>query len=508
MFGFFKNVKKEEPKIEARNSGSSIVARPMFSISFDGEKNIGELGPLINYKLEYNALRSRSWESYLTSEITQTVINKFITWVIGSGLKLQSEPVTSILQSKGITLSADYTKKIEDLFSLYCSSVESDYHQKVSLHKIAKEGYKNAIIGGDVLVIQRVENGNLNTQLVDGCHIQSPPDKRFSDNVKNGIETDSKGRIVAFYVKNKKGEYDRILAKGTRSKMEMAFLITGFEYRIDDNRGIPLICAVLETLKKIDRYKEATVGSAEERAKIAYTIEHGVQSTGENPMINDMAKAFNVDSNQDIPIDINGQQLADKVAATTNKQVFNMPIDSTLKSLESKQELNFPDFYGVNANSICSTVGIPPEVAFSKYDSNFSASRAALKDWEHTLNVNRKDFSFQFYAKIFSNWLDLAVLKNEIQIPGYINAMVSNDKLALQAFKRARFVGANVPHIDPLKEVKAEREKLGELGKNMPLTTAEMATEALNGGDYNTNATQFSKEYNDFKVDERSEGDE
>ena len=50
----------------------------LFTIeNFDGEKNLGEIGPAREYVLDYTALRVRSWQSYLESEITQTTINRF-----------------------------------------------------------------------------------------------------------------------------------------------------------------------------------------------------------------------------------------------------------------------------------------------------------------------------------------------------------------------------------------------------------------------------------------------
>ncbi len=66
--------------------------------------------------------------------------------------------------------------------------------------------------------------------------------------------------------------------------------------------------------------------------------------------------------------------------------------------------------------------------------------------------------------------------------------------MVTESYEKMRMTGPHFPHIDPLKEVKAEREKLGALGKNIPLTTAELATEALGGGDSDSNIEQFSDE--------------
>ena len=78
---------------------ASFSFSPIFTYSYDGEKTPGEIGIIKNYLIDYPALRARSWQSYIESEVTQTIINKFITWIIGSGLKLQSEPIKEILSA-------------------------------------------------------------------------------------------------------------------------------------------------------------------------------------------------------------------------------------------------------------------------------------------------------------------------------------------------------------------------------------------------------------------------
>ena len=496
-----KQEEKKKPVIEAHNG----VSRQLFSV-YDGEKNVGELGPLIKYELDYEGLRIRSWESYLSSEITQTVVKRFSMWVIGSGLKLQSEPIANILNDNNINISSELTKSIESRFRVFSNSNKVDFSERKNLHQIARTAYINSIVGGDVLVVLRYEEGQLNVQLIDGSNIVQPYWSKHigeaeskGNKIKNGVEIDKRGRNIAFYVKTGFNEVERIEAKNPDTGREVAFMVDGLEYRLSDNRGLPLFSAVLETLKKLDRYKEAVVGSAEERAKIPYVIEHGLGSTGENPLLQNASQSFDYSSDSELPTDVNGTQLQSNVAATMQKTVVNLPQDASLKSLESKQELNYNDFYSPNVNSVCAAIGMPPEVALSKYDSNFSSARAALKDWEHTLNVNRKDFSSQFYDKIYSFWLDMEVLQGNIKIPGYIEALSSKNNYVLSAYRNSRFVGANVPHIDPVKEITAERLKLGKTGESIPLTTAEAATEAINGGEYDSNIQQYSKELEESK---------
>jgi capsid protein len=501
-------VKKEVP----RATGSGIYTT-MFSHSYDGEKNLGEIGPIKNYSMDYGGLRMRSWQSFIESEITQTIIKRYVKWVVGKGLKLQAEPAVKVLNLYGINLDRTaFCDSVEALFNVFRSSNRSSYSGMQNLDATAKEAFKNAIVGGDVLVVLRYENDDINVQLIDGAHIKSPmfgteyypQDLPNGNKIIEGIEIDEKGNHVRYYVQTTGYKFVPIEAIGKESGLQMAFLVYGLKYRLDNVRGIPLISCVLESLKKLERYKEATVGSAEERQKISFSIEHGLASGGENPFAKGAARAFDYDGAADLPKDINGVELANQVAATTNKQVVNMPIGAQLKMLESKNELYFKDFYNVNSDSVSASVGIPPEVALSKYDSNFSASRAALKDWEHTLTVDRYDFYCQFYQPIYVFALEVMILKNKVKAPGYMAAKLSKNGVVLDAFRMSRFVGAPVPHIDPLKEVEAERAKLGSNAAHLPFTTLEAATENLNGGESNANLEQFAAELDaakNFKIE-------
>lgn len=475
-------------------------------ITFTGEKNIGEMGEVKVYSLGYAVLRARSWQLYLESETVKIISRKYITWMIGAGLKLQAEPMSDIIEDEGGKIDTkEFSRKVEQRWKLFTGSKKSSHDKQKNLNQIAGEAFKNAIVSGDVLVILRVEEEQLTIQLVDGDHVVSPmfgtesfpQDLKNGHRIINGIEVDKKGEHHAYYVRKEGGynfETERIPARGEKTGMLMAFMVYGDKYRIDNYRGLPLMAVMFETAKKLERYKEATVGSAEERQKIALFVEHQAVSTGENPFLTQTARASNVNDSMGMPEDDYGNQLQNRVTATTNKQAINMPVGSTIKTVEGKQELYFKDFFGANFDLASASAEMPPNVALSKYDSNFSASRAALKDWENTLRVGRYYFAMDFYQPIYEFWLEMQILMNKIKADGYLEARIKNNETMLAAFRNARYVGSPVPHIDPVKEVQAERLKLGVSAAHVPLTTVEAATEAIGGGDSESNIEQFEEE--------------
>jgi len=506
---FITRVKSEQSKPGPTTQVRGDGFLPIYSHVYNGEKNLGEMGPAKNYAMNYRSLRVRSWQALVDSEIAQTVIKRYLTWVVGSGLKLSSEPMVDLLAEEGIKLDRQkFSKSVEMRFSIYRKSKKCDYSGMKNLDKLAALAFKTSIVSGDVLILLRYINDELNVQLIDGAHIEhemggteSYPYKLPNGNsIIHGIEVNDRKEHVAYWVRTgvfQKSE--RIPAKGENSGLTQAFLIIGSEHRIDNIRGVPLLGTVLETLSKMERYKEATLGNAEEIAKVAYQVVHGPNSDGSDPLAGQLALAHDADATSDqIPRDAAGQEIANKVGATTNKMSINMPIDSELKILnQSNGQINFKDFYTVNIDVVCACLGIPPNVAMSKYDSNFSASRANLKDWENTLRIVRESFADEYYQPIFNFWFDSQVLKNKISAPGYLMARNRDNTTVLDAYRNCSFKGTPVPHIDPLKEVKAIREQLGTAGEALPLITLEEAIKMLGGSDAVEVMEQFSEELQD-----------
>lgn len=487
------------------------------TISFNGEKNPGAAGPMIDYKPQYFELRVRSWQAMLESDIAQIGMNKLITWVIGKGLKLQSEPVKYVLDEEGIKFDkSKFTKSFESRFHLWKKSKTVDYSCLKNLDELCTEAERNAVIGGDVLVVLRVIKGELKIQLIDGQNVQSPyyGSEWFPQNLPNGhslidgVEINDKREHVAYWVKVYavdakfdnlyKYKFERIPAKGSKTNTTMAYLYYGSQYRINNVRGIPLIAACFEKLNNLDLYSAATLKQAQEAAKVDYQVVHDKDSSPATPWAGAAALGQNVFNNENtnskLPVTDDGVTLGKTTHITGIGTAWNNSPGSKVETLENKNPLYFKDFYETHTDIFFAVLQIPPNVAMGKYNDSFSASRAAIKDWEHVLMVKRENHYNGFLKPIVSLFLDLQVLQNKIQAPGYVTARAQGNTIVIDCYKNCRFVGANVPHIDPLKEVNAARELLGKAFEYVPLNDVESVTESLGCGDSSENIEQGAAE--------------
>lgn len=473
--------------------------QPTRPIPFDGEKTPGELGRPINYYPHYYNLRVRSWEAYLNNEIPQIVVNKYVLWVVGQGLKLQAEPKTSLLPSN--FNDEEFKDKIETRFRLYADDKESTWPKTLTLNQLAAEAKKNAVVGGDVLLVQHFEKNKISAELIDGAHIATPYGSIFikeaserKNKIIHGVEINSKGQHINYYVKDSVLGYKKIPAKGQKSGRVVATMIYGLRYRLNETRGIPLMTAIAETVKKLDRYKEAAVGSAEERAKIVFVQTHEINSSGANVLRKPVINASNVNAGKAPETNVDNEN-ATTIATTTGKSTFNLTPGSDLKALASQSEADFEKFFTPNANLVASCMGIPAAVAFDNYDRAFNSAQAAVKSWGHKLFVEQKNFGIDFYQPIYEFWLYVNDLIGYINIPGFQKALEGEDRAVILAYYNARWVGPRVPQIDPLKEVKSE---IGMI--NAGLTTLEGSAERLGLGDWSKNIEQYKKELKKLPV--------
>lgn len=524
---FFDRFKKEVevPKSNNFEIQNSIVYQDfaygqsysVVSKIWDGEKTLGELGVPIKNIPQFDILRVRSYDAYAKSDVVRIITSKFFYWVIGSGLKLQSEPNRVVLESEKVSNIdfSNFQKLVESRFEVYANSKKCDHLGQKNLHELALDFFKGKYLGGDVLCVTRFTDSGPNVQFISGEYIQTPLlgndllkqalDK--GNRVEHGVELDSSSRHIAYFIKVvKKGgladDFVRIPAKGEKTGNTVAWLIGGNKISPDHIRSVPALSTALEKIAKLDRYTESAVGKAEQAAKIIHTITHDKNSTGESPYETSVRqkRGESTDSLEDSYV--LGDSLANRIARTESGSVYNMPKGATFESFSTDIETNFGEFHSAVFNIISAGLDVPPEVAMQMYNSNYSASRAAINGWGYIVDIHRVCFANDFYIPFFKAWFEFEVLKNKIQAPQYVDAILNGNFMITDSYTQCRFTGKNMPHIDPLKEIKAIRESLG-ISDSTPLISREQASEMLGYGSWDENYLKFLEEDKKIPIEKK-----
>lgn len=476
-------------------------------MSFDGEKTPGELGNIYDLNPEHYKLRMRAYEMDLKTDLVKIITGKIFKWIIGTGLKLQSECDIEVLQMLGYNTNKgelqEFKRRSEHLFNLWAKSKLGDYQGQQNIHQKGTSLFKTAFLGGDALIILRYsKKEGLTVQLIDGEQIQTPleqKNKNENNTIKHGVELDKRGRHVAYWIRKTGSEleHERVKARDSNGNLR-AWMVYGTKHRIDHVRGIPAITSIIEKITKLDRFTEASVSKAEQVANIPFAIEHDHYSTGENPLAG-LGPKKNVDLKNEIDSYKEAGDTANQIRQSTSNQVFNMPVGSKLKALANESETNFDEFYKAIFRSLCAAIDVPPEVALQMYEQSYSSSRAAINMWEHIIEIWREDIVvMNYYKPIYKFWLYHQILEGKIENDSYEAAIRENDSMALEAFLNCRLVGKKMPHIDPVKEVKAIRELLQD---DTPIISREQAAEMANAGDWNQNYSKFKDERKEIDID-------
>jgi len=491
----------QRPNVNASFSSYS----PYGADIFDGEKNVGMVGPIRNIKVNNERMSVRAENLYLKNDIVKTIINRYTKWIISTGLDLEINPSPDVLKIFGINWSREQiensNQNIEMLFRTWSSSTMSDYRGRRCFYDLQKIAFKTTILTGDILVILRIDSKtkSLKVELVKSDRLVNPLGANTNDldNWTGGIKLNEKGEVTDFCIKAKNKDGYLIIPAKNKLGLTQAYLFSMDNFRGEDIRGLSVLSASMDSVASADRYKDATVTGAEERAKIAFSIEHDVESNGVNPLER-LGKMKGSSPEKPMAEDINGAKLTGTVAATLQKSVVNLHPGSKLVMHEGKTDKDFPEFIDKIFEITAAVIGIPVNVAMMIYNDSFSASRAAINDWMHSMKVDRMCATRLFFKPIVEYWLYAECANGNIVMPQYLKAVVDGNEYVKSAIVKCEFVGEMFPHIDPDKEAKALRRMLGPKFDNVPLTTIERAIRQLGNSDSDSVINQAKSEHDEY----------
>ena len=488
-----------DPNITVKAEGESLFGRVRQSTVtayFDGEQNAGMLGTPVDYIFDYQNIRARGWKVYHDSAICQTFINNYVQWVCGAGLKIQCEPNVDVIKQ----FHKDFDKKkfvnqAEGRFRLHANSKHSTVCKTLSLSKQYPQAVLTACVGGDCLIINRVVNNTVKTDLVDGRLVTNPHDagmllavEERGNRLYEGVEFDENGTHIAFYVLKSDGTHNRIEAYGAKTGRLQAFLLYATHHRAGDVRGLPMHYASIEMLTNMDKLIGACVSGAVKAANYALVVEHNHFSTGESIAIQGMAEAIGSDllkqQQEDVAVNLKTNATASGVDS-----LIELPIGATVKTMPATSNTNIGPFVETAVMFYGASMGMPYEMATMVFKNSFSASRMSSQSFQQILNNMREMYS-DYYQVAYSLYLEIEVLLGNVEAPGYLEAIMKNDYIMVEAYISNRYLGPRVPQADPSKEIKS-----AILAIQHGIKTHEQAADENGGGDYSTNVLYLGEEY-------------
>jgi len=386
---------------------------------------------------------------------------------------------------------------VERRFRLYGSRPDLiDYSGRLTLGGIQQAARLESLIAGDVLVILRQDQKtNLpQIQLVAGERVQTPykGNPHAGNKIEHGVEMDKRGRQVAYWYvsepdpKTAKVDEIRIPAFGLKTGRKTSWLVYGSEKLLDEVRGQPLLSVVLQSLKEIDRYKDATLRKATLNSILAMFIKKTETKMGTLPISGSATKRTT--GTIDDATGTRSYNIADQIPGLVIEelQVGEEPVPGSTAGTD----VNFGPFETAVLTAIAWSMEIPPEILLLSFNANYSASQAALNEFKMTLNMRRKLIGDQELQPYYVEWLISSVLTNRIQANGFLESWrdpMQYDVFA--AWTSANWSGAIKPSTDVLKLAKGYKTQIEE-----GLITRHQASQELNGASYIQTVKQLKRE--------------
>jgi len=479
------------------SSGGYTGGHGAVSSTWDGDKFYSGFGITKDYSIvDYWKLRKRSKQLFTENLYARGLIRRLLTNEINKGLALEATPDASILGMDENTLS-DWSEMTERRFSVWGKNPELCDHRGLrTFGAVQRQARMMALVSGDVLVILRQGNSKLPTvELIDADNVESPitADKFFrqakarGNKIKHGVETDTNGRHIAFYVRQENGTHIRVPAKGVRTGRRQAWLVYGTERMIDDVRGQSLLALVIQSLKEVDRYRDAEQRAAVINSMIAMWVKKSEDKMGTLPVTGGAIR-------KDIHTTQDDSQGRKDVQFSTNMPGMIMQELQTGEEPVSydtrRPNVNFGTFEAAIINAIAWANEVPPEVLTLAFQNNYSASRGAVNEFKMYLERIRNGFGEEFNDPIYQEFLISETLIGAIDMPGFLDARRNPSLWYLYgAWVSADWSGAIKPNVDLLKEAKAYKLLCDE-----GWITRERATRELTGMKFSKSVQQLVRE--------------
>lgn len=461
--------------------------------SFDGSKFLGGFGDTKVFTPDYWTLRTRSEQLFHDNVYARGLVRRLVTNEINTGLTLEATPNAKILGQTEEALN-DWSDNVEDRFSIWAKNKKiCDFKGEHSFGGLQRAARTQAIISGDVLIVVRFHSKLKIPQLhlVSGNKVRTPFGKtaRAGNIIKHGVELDARGRHVAYWVTEDDGNSKRVPARGEKSGRRLAWLMYGSDRLLGEVRGMPLLSLVMQSLKELDRYRDAELRAAVVNATIAAWVKKEDDKPG--------TKAFSAGAIRNTAV--TQPQEAENQTNRTFAIAEQLPgaVIEELQTGESPQSydtsrpnVNFGAFEAAVAHALAWANECPPEIYLLSFNNNYSASRAAINEFKLYLNKKRMEIAEELCEPVYEQWLLAEVLTQRIQATDMVASWRNPEMYHIYgAWISSDWGGAIKPSVDLKKEVQGYKLMEAE-----GWITNDRASKELTGTKFSKNMQRRKKE--------------
>lgn len=463
---------------------------------FSGEQYLFGLGGLVDEVegLDYWELRKRSAALFYSNVQAQGIVERFVSNIIHTGLEVECTPEAELLGLDPDALS-DWTETVENRYEVFRKSKRivdaKGYRQEGELQK---QGYREALVEGDALVINRVDplNDLPQVKIVPGSRVQTPPEKLMDESIVDGVHLDKNGRHLGYWVYQGTAHvlndrYVYVSAYGKQTGRHTAWMAYSPVKREDDVRGQPLLSMVIQGLKDSGDYRKYTLLKAKNAASVFGQRVYGEKKGLPGRDLSD--KALKVTSVATDPANPSKQtKFATMDGGFTIED--NAPGEELKLFTPSGSDVNYGPFETAIINGIAWGLHCPPEILTLSFNSNYSASQAARDEWWAYIVLERTRFAGEHCQNLFEEWFVSELLLGKFQAGQFLDAYRDPKRYDERgAWLSTEWYGTVKPHMDRVKQMNSYKMQFAE-----SMNTRSKATRESTGLKFSKVAARLKKE--------------
>lgn len=377
-------------------------------------------------------------------------------------------------------------------FKLWADSKMCDAERQKDFFDMQQLAFLSMLVSGDCFALFGMKENKrtpyqTTVRILEADRISTPDSggdstSRATDSggrIIDGVEIDKEGAVIRYYIASRSPVAQNDSAELTWQPIDAYGQDTGYPNilhimtweRPEQRRGIPFVASEIEGLKQLDRYMNAELAANVVSAMLTVFI-----TSNEDDGKPGMEDAISEEEK------VTDDELHLELAPGA---IYDLPAGKQVTSVNPlRNNTAFKDFVETQFMIRGSGLGIPKEVLIKKFESNYTAARAALLDFQRTVKVFRSRFDRQFNQPIYEQVLAEAVATGRINAPGFFD-----DPLVRKAWSGCKWIGATMGHVDPLKEINAAAARIAN-----NITTQEQEAAEYNGNDWTENIRQRRKE--------------
>ncbi len=441
--------------------------------------------------LQSSKLRQRARDLYEGGGLARSGPETLTTSVVGWGI--QPKPK---IDGDFLGMTDDAREEAEQAilreWKLWAENTMCDAERQQNFYGLQQLAFLSMLMSGDVFALFGMKENKrtpyqTTVRLLEADRICNPDSSGDSESkesdsggrIIDGVEIDKEGAVIRYYIAsrspiagndNSELTWTAIDAYGKDTGYPNILHIMTWE-RPEQRRGIPFVSAEIELIKQFTRYMNAELAGKVVSAMLTLFI-----TSKEDDGKAGMEDAVNEDEK------VTDDELKLELAPGA---IYDLPPGKDVTTVDPKRsDTQFESFVNTCITVIASSMGIPKEVLIKKYESNYTAARAALLDFWRTVRVYRTRFNTAFNQPIYEQWLSEAVAAGRIDAPGFFD-----DPAVRLAWCGCSWMGASMGHVDPLKEVNAAEVRIRN-----NITTEEQEAMEYNGNDRSAIVRQRKKE--------------